>query len=219
MVGLMNKYAIALGLLAVSACKKGDDCTQVFDKMASAMKEVAGVKDKFIEQCRKDHDKFVADPQMKCILDASGDDAVKACLTKAFKDYGSKSKATEASLQLNRLGKALKLKYAENSAFPIGKSKTLPAGGTGEGCCGTPDNKCAVSTEWATDPVWKALEFSIDDPSLYRYTYESTDGKTFKATAVGDTDCDGKAATFTLTGTADNGAPAVNLEKPPEGVY
>ncbi len=215
----MNKYAIALVLLA-GACKKGDDCEQAYSKMSSAMPDMAkaDLKDKFVDQCRKDHDKFAADPDMKCILAASGDDAVKACLKKGFEDYRSKSKATEAAMQLNKLGKQLKIAFNETGAFPTGKAKTLPAA-TGESCCGSPDNKCAVSTEWVTDPVWKGLEFTIDEPTLYRYTYESTDGKTFTATAVGDTDCDGKLATYKLTGTAEGGNPTVTLEKPPAGVY
>jgi len=215
----MNKYAIALGLLAVVGCKKGDDCEQVFGKMSSAMKEVAGMKDKFLDQCRKDHDKFVADPAMKCIIDASGDDAVRACLKKSFEDYGSKSKATEAALQLNKLGKNLKVAAVTNNAFPKGKAKTLPAAASGDTCCGGDKGKCAVSTEWANDPVWKELDFQIDEPSLYRYSYESTDGQTFTATAVGDTDCDGKLATYTLTGKIEGGAATTNLVKPPDGVY
>lgn len=178
----MNKYAIALGLFAAVGCKKGDDCEQVFAKMSSAMKEVAGMKDKFLDQCRKDHDKFVADPAMKCVLDASGDDAVKACLKKSFEDYGAKSKATEAALQLNKIGKLAKMKFAENDAFPIGKAKTLPAAKSGDTCCGGDKGKCAPSTEWATDPTWKALEFSIEEPTLYRYTYESSDGKSTERT-------------------------------------
>jgi hypothetical protein len=107
--------------------------------------------------------------------------------------------------------------FAENAAFTTGKAKTLPAGDT---CCKGEKGKCAVTTEWATDPVWKALEFSIDEPTLYRYTYESTDGKSFTATAVGDTDCDGQNATFTLTGKLDQaGNPTVDLQKPPAGQY
>jgi hypothetical protein len=217
----MNKYAIALGILAVVGCKKGDDCEQVYGKMSSAIKEVAGanMKDKFLAQCHKDHDKFAADPQMKCILDASGDDAVRACLKKGFEDYSSKSKATDASMQLMKLGKMAKVKYIETGAFPIGKAKVLPAAASGDTCCGGEKGKCAVSTEWASDPIWKALEFSVDEPSLYRFSYEGTDGKTFTATAVGDADCDGKAATFTLNGTSENGGPAINLVRPPEGAY
>jgi hypothetical protein len=175
------------------------------------------MKDKFIDQCRKDHDKFVADPVMKCVLDASGDSAVAACMQKGMEDYTSKSKATEAGLLLNRLGKSAKRVFAETSAFPIGKAKTLPAGDT---CCKGEKGKCPVTTDWTSDPVWKALEFSIDEPTLYRYSYESTDGKSFTATAVGDTDCDGQNATFTLTGKLDAaGNPTVDLQKPAAGQY
>jgi hypothetical protein len=214
----MNKFAL-LCLLSLGACKKGDDCEQVFTKMASTMKEMSGMKDKFVDECRKNHDKFVKDPMMKCVLDASGDSAVADCMKKSFEDYGAKSKKTEAMLQLNKLAKDAKVAAVTNNAFPTGKAKTLPAGNGGtETCCGGDKGKCAVSAEWAADPVWKALEFSIDEPTLYRYTYESKDGKSFTATAVGDLDCDGKTATYTMTGTIDaSGNPSTNLTTPGPG--
>src|SRR6266478_1926075 len=70
--------------------------------------------------------------------------------------------------------------------------------------------KRAVVTDWTSDPVWTALEFQIDEPNLFHYSYES-DGKTFKATAVGDLDCDGKPSTYTLDGKSENGNPSVTL--------
>jgi hypothetical protein len=57
------------------------------------------------------------------------------------------------------------------------------------------------------------MEFQIDEPFRYRYSYES-DGQTFTATAVGDPDCDGKPGTYTLTGSVDNGNPKVELKEP-----
>src|SRR5258706_4607657 len=195
----MSKFAL-LCVVFVVACKGGDDCERVYDKMASAISELKGMKDKFVDECRKNHDKFVADPVMKCVLDASGDSAVSACMKKSFEDYSSKSKSTEAALQLNKLGKMAKVAYATNAEFPKGKANTLPPGDT---CCKGDKGKCPVTAEWGSDPVWKSLEFSIDEPSLYRYSYESKDGKSFTATAVGDADCDGKNATYTLTGTID----------------
>lgn len=212
----MRRIAL-LCLLGMVACKKGDDCQQVFDKMSKSMKELSGMQDKFLDQCRKNHDKFVADPVMKCVLDASGDDAVNKCMKKGFDDYAGASKSSEAALQLNKIGKNAKVAFATNGAFPTGKAKTLPAGDT---CCKGDKGKCAVTTDWASDPVWKALDFSIDEPSLYRYSYESADGKSFTATAVGDTDCDGQNATFTLTGKVDQGGtPSIDLQKPPAGQY
>ena len=139
---------------------------------------------------------------MVCVMSV-----VAAC--SKVEEYRNKSKRTEAQVQLNKLAKDLKTAYIANAEFPKGKAATLPES-TGAACC--PD-KCKVSTAWASDPVWSALDFSIDEPTLFRYSYDS-DGKTFKATAVGDLDCDGTVITYTLTGTAKDGNPETRLEEP-----
>jgi hypothetical protein len=137
----------------------------------------------------------------------------------AFVDYMHKSKTSEASLQLNKIGKNAKVAFITNSEFPKGTAALLPKSSGGKGCCGSPNNKCAVSTEWASDPIWSQLDFQVDEPGNYRYSYTS-DGKTFVATAVGDLDCDGEEATYTLTGEADaSGNVSTRLVTPPPGVY
>lgn len=209
---------IGMVVLALTACGKKDDCQKLFDVMANAVKDskVSAAKDKFLEQCRKDP-KYLEDPTAKCILAASSDSAAADCLKAGFEDYRGKSKASEASLQLNKIGKRAKMAYAESAAFPKGKAKMLPDVPT---CCGGDGGKCKPSTEWGNDPVWKALEFSVDEPSLYRYSYESADGKTFEALAVGDADCDGQFATYKLEGTiTPDGNASVNLIQPPNGQY
>lgn len=126
----------------------------------------------------------------------------------AFLDYMKKSKTTEAALQLNKLGKNAKTFYITNAQFPKGMAPLTPSAP----CCGQPNNKCAPA-DWSAD-VWKALDFQIDRPTLFQYSYAS-DGDTFNATAVGDLDCDGIFITYTLSGTADQGNPHVRLTEPP----
>jgi len=133
-------------------------------------------------------------------------------------DYELGKKRSEASLQLMKLGKDLKAAYMQNDSFPKGKAATLPESDRAS-CCGGPGDKCKVSSSWASDPIWSLLEFKLDEPSMFRYSYESTDGLTFTATAVGDLDCDGKTITYTLTGMAKDGAPSTNLVEPPKGAY
>ncbi len=141
----------------------------------------------------------------------------------AFMDYMKKSKQSEASLQLNKIGKSAKRYYAENATYPVGDAKTLPEFPT---CCGLSstgqgiDGKCPNdATAWAKDKVWSALEFSIDEPTMYRYSYHS-DGKTVKVTATGDADCDGQFATYELDlGIDSNNNPTTKLIPPPRGVY
>jgi type II secretory pathway pseudopilin PulG len=133
---------------------------------------------------------------------------------KGFTEYMKKSKASEASLQLNRMSKRAKTYFGENGTFPQGNAPLTPA----EDCCKQPNVKCAANPSDWDNPVWKALEFSIDEPGNYRYDYQS-DGKTFVAHAVGDLDCDGTPATYTLQGSVEGGNPSTNLTPPPAGVY
>jgi hypothetical protein len=134
-------------------------------------------------------------------------------------DYMKRSKKTEASLQLNKIGKAAKRAYSESSAYPQGVAIPLPSrpGGAGGGCCGGANNHCPPTSDlFASEPTWKLLDFQIDEPSLFIYDYTSAaPGTSFVAHAIGDLDCDGTEITYQLDGTAANGNPAVVLTEPP----
>ena len=116
----------------------------------------------------------------------------------AFLDYMKRSKKTEASLQLSRIGKYLKRYYADYASFPAGDAGPTPA----TGCCmksstgGKVDNKCPADATIWKQPIWTALEFQIDEASNFQYRYHS-DGKTARVEAISDLDCDGVPATWT----------------------
>jgi type IV pilus assembly protein PilA len=135
----------------------------------------------------------------------------------AFMDYIKKSKKTEAVLQLDKIGKNSKAHYGATSSFVVGNPPELPAKVT-TGCCqggGKDPNHCkAVPDEFAKELAWKALDFQIDEDSLFVYDY---DGKadTFTAMATGDLDCDTTEITYILKGTAVGGNPATVLTEPP----
>jgi type IV pilus assembly protein PilA len=134
----------------------------------------------------------------------------------AFMDYMKRSKKTEASLQLNKIGKNAKRAYSETSSYVSGTAAQKPAKPGSGGCCGGGGgtNKCAAdSAGFAGDAIWKQLDFQIDEPSLFYYDYTGT-ATTFTAKATGDLDCDGTEIVYTLTGTATNGNPAVSLTEP-----
>jgi type IV pilus assembly protein PilA len=132
----------------------------------------------------------------------------------AFMDYMKRSKKTEASLQLNKLGKNAKRAYSESSSYVVGTGLQLPAKPGGGGCCGGPNNHCTANpTGFAGDAIWKQLDFQIDEPSLFYYDYTGT-ATTFTAKATGDLDCDNTEIVYTLAGTAANGNPAVALTEP-----
>jgi prepilin-type N-terminal cleavage/methylation domain-containing protein len=133
----------------------------------------------------------------------------------AFMDYMKRSKKTEASLQLNKIGKNAKRLYSETSSYYNGDGAALPAHPTGKGCCeGTTNNHCAPQpASFAADAGWSALDFQIDEPSLFYYTYKGT-ASTFTALATGDLDCDGTEINYTLTGLSDKGNPSVTITEP-----
>jgi type IV pilus assembly protein PilA len=149
----------------------------------------------------------------------------------AFMEYMKKSKSSEASLNLNKIGKNLKIEFQQHSAFPVGNAALAPthsgtASGPGKNCCyGNAPNakdKCPATGEFSADPVWKDIEFTVGEPSQYQYSYRGT---AFLATAyaIGDLDCNGASATWTLQVTPfpdpATGAPSASLTPPPKGIY
>jgi type IV pilus assembly protein PilA len=132
----------------------------------------------------------------------------------AFMDYMKRSKKTEASLQLNKIGKNAKRTFSESSSYVVGTATQLPAKPGAGGCCGGPNNHCAANpTGFAADTTWRALDFQIDEDSLFFYDYTGT-ATTFTALATGDLDCDNTEIVYTLNGTATAGNPAVTIVEP-----
>jgi prepilin-type N-terminal cleavage/methylation domain-containing protein len=116
----------------------------------------------------------------------------------AFMDYMKKSKKTEASLQLNKIGKNSKVYFAANSGLSTTAGATLPGAG-GANCAILPDRKFPKApAAWAADAGWSALDFQIDEDNLFSYTYTPGGALNATATAVGDLDCDGTLITYTL---------------------
>jgi len=132
----------------------------------------------------------------------------------AFMDYMKRAKKTEAALQLNKIGKNNKRVYSETSSFVNVAGGALPTA-SGVGCCfAASNNHCpALPASFAADLGWKALDFQIDEPSLFFYTYVPGTS-TFSAAAQGDLDCDGTPIIYSLTGSAVSGNPAVTLVEP-----
>jgi hypothetical protein len=212
----MMKLGFVMLVLTAACQGKGDDCQQFWDKTSPIISKLDGrampadAKDKYLKECRSG-DTMKKDPVFKCVLDASGNDAVSACLSKAFGDYAKKSKSSEGKLQLNKLGKNLKTFHVVEGKFPEGKAALTPA----EPCCKGEGGKCAVNdAQWTSNPTWEALEFMVAEPHSFQYSYES-DGKTATATAVGDADCDGTTVTFKLEASAGaDGAVTVKIIEP-----
>jgi hypothetical protein len=129
---------------------------------------------------------------------------------KQFDDYQSRGRRTEAELNLQKIRKALQVHVIEAArpSFPLltlGPTPEIP-------CCMQEKVKCAVDpAQWT---AWAPLDFSMTEPFRFQYTYSSTDGQTFVATAIGDLDCDTNNVVYRLTGKIENGAAVTSLEVP-----
>ncbi len=124
----------------------------------------------------------------------------------AFMDYMKKSKKTEASLQLNKIGKNSKVYYNTSSTFVTDNGAAKPVLGT--------NCKGSVVSDWSNDPAWSKLDFQIDEPNLFSYQYVGG-AQSATATATGDLDCDGTSIVYTLTLTSLNGNPGATITEPP----
>jgi type IV pilus assembly protein PilA len=147
----------------------------------------------------------------------------------AFLEYMKRSKTTEASLNLNKIAKAAKRVKGEIGSYPVEDGKMLPlAGGT---CCGgkggtkanpgtSVNNKCEADPDSFIDGQgWQHLEYALDEASIYNYSFKGG-ATTVTAWAVGDADCDGTKATYTLNGiTTTAGNPQTDIVSPASGTY
>lgn len=150
----------------------------------------------------------------------------------AFLDYMKRARTTEAAIGLNKIGKNAKRSYGDTSSYSTVSGALLPTGVSATtGCCGGKGgtvanpgtkviNKCTEdSAGFKVDPGWSALEFSIDEPGLYGFSYKAGTGTSFDAFAYGDVDCDGVPAIFTVQGRLIVGSPQMNFVNPAAGIY
>jgi hypothetical protein len=124
-------------------------------------------------------------------------------------NYMQKPKRSEAELSLNQIAKSLKVYHAVNSKLPAGDSPLTPP----DSCCFGPNHKCAGGpAEWQA-PIWKELEYEIDEPHLMQYRYHS-DGTTAVVEAISDLDCDGDTGTWLLQVTTTSGSVSSTITRP-----
>jgi len=135
----------------------------------------------------------------------------------AFMKYIAKSKTTEAKQFVKKIYDGARAYYMEEKA-QLGAFNVVPrqfpasVGPAPATPCGT--DKCNPDPTLWTDPSWKALNFSVDDPHYYAYQFvaSGTQGASvFTARANGDLDGDSLFSTFEMYGTIDSeGNPSGN---------
>jgi len=130
----------------------------------------------------------------------------------AFMDYTKRSKTSEAALQLDKLAKNLRVHHIVHAELPRGATPLTPA----TPCCEQPSGRCRVDASSWQDPIWKALDFQIDEPSLFQYRYQS-DGTTAVVEAIGDLDCDTTPITYRLDVSVSNRDVSATITEPPPG--
>lgn len=132
----------------------------------------------------------------------------------AFLEYTSKAKATESSLQLKKLERAIKAYANERGELPP-STQEMP--NHAEDVCSTPDRKHAIATLAAWDQAgWTPLDFWVSTPSAYsyRWTRESASHGVIEARA--DLDCDGQIAVQRVDVSLAQGTVSVEWGPPPQ---
>ncbi len=129
----------------------------------------------------------------------------------SFMSYQKKAKRSEAELALKVIEKGAHRHAMEVAAFPEGDTGLTPP----RPCCedGVGRGKCTAEAMLWSDPVWQQLDFYLDEPHFFQYSYRGT-ATAFVATAVGDLDCDGDMITHTLEGRFVDGVPVFTMSRP-----
>lgn len=127
----------------------------------------------------------------------------------AFMRYMNKAKSTEAEQFIKKIQDGAIQYYhrpSQPGLTPI--AKQFPNDNVGPSpaatCCSGTNDKCTPDpAAWQdANGTWQALNFSVDDPHYYGYTYEIGDDFVgpFTARATGNLDCDATIATFEVIG-------------------
>lgn len=213
-LGFLGMSAVVLAMTAAGAgCGDAPSCEDAIKKANRHIEAGEGMVVAAISQCKEEK----WSPSLRtCLGEAGSAQAANQCMRKAASErraekpgYVESSKRSEAEVNLSSIGKSAKTYFVEYAAFPTGTMELTPAGS----CCEGPNRKCPADAQ-AWTGAWEQLDFQVVEPSYFQYSYESKDGTTFTARAVGDLDCDGTSVEFVLEGRIEQGAPMTILTKP-----
>ncbi len=133
----------------------------------------------------------------------------------SFLKYGRRSRTSEATLNVRKLFDGSVAYYAAEHADRDGVVLPHQFPGTVASSSGTAASACdagasrkivPIPQAWK-HPTWQGLNFAIDDPHYYVYSYESEGvgiAAHFSARATGDLDCNGVTSTFERVGEVDD---------------
>ena len=129
----------------------------------------------------------------------------------AFMKYIRRSKTVEATMNVRKLYDSsvsyFEGEHATSAGAIIAKQfpTSVAATPAANSCCGQAGDKCKPIAGTFDDAAggWASLNFSVDDPFYFWYTYTSSGLETaaaFDATANGNLDCDAVYSTFSRHG-------------------
>lgn len=133
----------------------------------------------------------------------------------SFSTYEKKSKTTEAREQVKKIYDGARAYWMDPAAAAgqiQANAPQFPSPSVGPtpplGQCCRDGGKCKPNPDLWSNPTWRALHFSMDDPHYYSYEYKvsvgapgALDGShNFTAIAYGDLDCDGEYSEFSMYG-------------------
>jgi hypothetical protein len=194
--------ALALAALFATACGGGaPTCDQLIDHVAEVTKDKPPDRAAAIADCQKSD---LSAATKRCLMKAASAEDLGACFSEAkhgdkgggADDYATSAKASEAELNANRIAKLVKMYYAEQATYPASASGPTPPLGS---CCKQPGGTCKPDRSMWQMPPWSTIDFAIDEPSRYSYSYEVKDtSKEVVVHAIGDLDCDGDLSDFAV---------------------
>jgi hypothetical protein len=105
----------------------------------------------------------------------------------AFLDHMNKSKPRDGERQLRVLERQLARYYQEHAKLPP-SAEPMPGPA---GCANGEKHPVQPASAWVEDPGWRALRFSVDEPSYYTYQWTQVSATEGFVLAIADLDCDG----------------------------
>ncbi len=128
----------------------------------------------------------------------------------AFSRYVRKARTSEAVGQLNKEWVGSLAYYESDHTVAFGKVLTKEFPGPSAAWASARECGCLTGAAcpgnnpiWASDPVWKALDFAMPDPHHYMPGYSASGtgvAAKFTAFSKGDMNCNGTLAEFTRAG-------------------
>lgn len=131
----------------------------------------------------------------------------------AFEKSIRQSKTSEATVNLRRIYDGAVTSYQSEQVDRAGTGRAPHFPATVEptpgenACCGASDRgQCPADSGAFVKPTWQQLQFSVDDPHYYWYTFISEGqgaGAAFTARSNGNLNCDDSFSTFERIGFVD----------------